>query len=216
MTRTKTKPAKAASAQGRELLRQLSRLTPEMIATIRPMVELESPSFDKPAVDRLGAWLATEFQRLGARVRFHRAQQCGDHLQADFAGASTSRGRVLLMGHIDTVWDIGTLANMPFRQEKGRLWGPGVLDMKAGIAQMMFAIDGLRRLRGDLPRPVTVLLVADEEVGSNSSRPVTEALARQSAAVLVLEPAFGRRGALKTARKGVGDYTVTVHGRAAH
>jgi glutamate carboxypeptidase len=105
---------------------------------------------------------------------------------------------------------------MPFCEKDGRLWGPGVLDMKAGIAQMLFAVDAWREVRGSLPRPVTVLLVTDEEVGSESSRPVTEALAKRSAAVLVLEPSFGPKGALKTGRKGVGDYVVKVHGRAAH
>jgi len=91
-----------------------------------------------------------------------------------------------------------------------------VLDMKAGIAQMLFAIEALRELRGSLPRAVTVLLVSDEEVGSESSRAITERLAKRSAAVLVLEPAAGLEGALKTARKGVGNYTLKVLGRAAH
>ncbi len=129
---------------------------------------------------------------------------------------TSKRPPVLLLGHFDTVWDLGTLASMPFREADGRLWGPGVLDMKSGIAQMIFAIESLRRLRGQLPRPVTVLLVTDEEVGSESSRPMTESLARKCGAVLVIEPSYGLDGALKTARKGVGDYTLKVKGRAAH
>ncbi len=88
--------------------------------------------------------------------------------------------------------------------------------MKSGIAQMIFAIEALQRVRGKLPRPVTVMLVTDEEVGSESSRPLTESIAKKCAAVLVVEPAFGLNGALKTARKGVGDYTLKVNGRAAH
>jgi glutamate carboxypeptidase len=105
---------------------------------------------------------------------------------------------------------------MPCRVDKGRLHGPGVLDMKSGIALMLYAIEALQAWHGQLPRPVTVFLVSDEEVGSTSSRKITEALAGESAAVFVLEPAAGLRGAVKTARKGVGEYTLTVSGVAAH
>jgi glutamate carboxypeptidase len=111
---------------------------------------------------------------------------------------------------------MGTLARMPCRNSGGKLTGPGVLDMKSGIVLMMAAIEGLRSLHGGLPRPVTVLLVSDEEVGSESSRHVTESLAGDSAGVLVCEPSFGLRGAVKTARKGVGEYKIEVRGKAAH
>ena len=191
-----------------------SRL-PKMIALVRRMVEQESPSFNKPAVDALGRMLAREFEQRGAKLKLHRAASFGDHLQADFAGARGGQP-VMLLGHIDTVYDVGTLSGMPWREERGRLCGPGVLDMKTGIAQMLFAIDVLRAVRGELPRPVRVLLVTDEEVGSASSRAITERLAKQSAAVLVCEPPFGLEGALKTGRKGVGEYTVRVRGVAAH
>lgn len=199
---------------GAELVRRLDARRAEIAATIRRLVEAESPSFDKGAVDRLGRMLAVEFGRRGARVRFHRARGFGDHLQADFPGAK--RPPVLLLGHLDTVWDVGTLKIMPFREHGGRLWGPGVLDMKAGIAQVLFAIEALRDSERRLARAVTVLLVSDEEVGSATSRAVTEKLAQKSAAVLVCEPAFGIKGALKTARKGVGQYRLKVLGRAAH
>jgi glutamate carboxypeptidase len=112
---------------------------------------------------------------------------------------------------------MGTLAEMPCRLADGRLHGPGVLDMKSGIALILYALDGLRTWHNDsLPRPVTVLLVSDEEIGSDSSRPITESLARRSSAVLVLEPSYGLKGAVKTARKGVGEYTIKVTGKAAH
>ncbi len=199
---------------GQAMLGFLRTRQDEMVARLCTLVEFESPSSDKAAVDRLGQALAAEFARMGGRCRSHRCRDCGDHLQVDFAGG---KGKpVLLLGHMDTVWDIGTIREMPFRIADGRAWGPGAFDMKAGIVQGMAAIEALREVRRKLPRPVTVLLVTDEEVGSESSRKITESLARKAAAVLVLEPAHGPKGALKTARKGVGDFTVKVTGRAAH
>jgi glutamate carboxypeptidase len=184
--------------------------------TIRQLVEIESPSDNKHAVDRLGALLAGRFEGLGGHAKFHRTQDFGDHLQVDFATERSGKP-VLLLGHIDTVYPLGTLAGMPCRVADGRLHGPGALDMKSGIALMLHAIDGLRTWHSDsLPRPVTVLLVSDEEVGSNSSRRITESLAKKSVAVLVLEPSYGLKGAVKTARKGVGEYTLKVTGKAAH
>lgn len=204
-----------AKNSGNGVLAAAKSRLPKMIALVRRLVEQESPSFNKPAVDALGRMLAREFEQRGAKVKLHRAASFGDHLQADFAGARGGQP-VMLLGHIDTVYDVGTLSGMPWREERGRLCGPGVLDMKTGIAQMLFAIDVLRAVRGELPRPVRVLLVTDEEVGSASSRAITERLAKQSAAVLVCEPPFGLEGALKTGRKGVGEYTVRVRGVAAH
>lgn len=183
--------------------------------TIRQLVEIESPSDNKPAVDQLGALLAGRFEKIGGHAKFHRVPDFGDHLQVDFPGG---RGKpVLLLGHIDTVYPMGTLSTMPCRVADGRLWGPGALDMKSGIALILHALEGLRAWHSDsLPRPVTVLLVSDEEVGSGSSRRITESLARKSGAVLVLEPSYGIQGAVKTARKGVGEYSIKVTGKAAH
>jgi len=161
------------------------------------------------------SYLAKKFEALGGTARIHATKKFGNNLQIDFAGRGEAKP-VLLLGHYDTVYPLGTLAKMPVRETDGRLHGPGVLDMKAGVALMWFAIEALKAWHGGLPRPVTVFLVSDEEVGSDSSRPMTEILARKSAAVLVLEPAAGTRGAVKTARKGVGDYTLTVEGIAAH
>jgi glutamate carboxypeptidase len=184
--------------------------------TIRQLVEIESPSDNKPAVDQLGALLAGRFEKIGGHAKFHRAQNFGDHLQVDFSGVPSGKP-VLLLGHIDTVYPTGTLSTMPCRVADGRLWGPGALDMKSGIALILHALEGLRAWHGDtVPRPVTVLLVTDEEVGSQSSRRITESLARKSEAVLVLEPSYGIKGAVKTARKGVGEYTIRVTGKAAH
>jgi len=186
-----------------------------MIDIIRRLVEIESPSDNKQAVDRCSAFAAEEFAALGGRAQFHRVADFGNHLQVDFPG-ETQQKPVLLLGHYDTVYPLGTLTTMPCRLGNGRLWGPGVLDMKSGIALMMYAIRGLQEWNGQLPRPVTVLLVSDEEVGSDTSRAITEDLAKRSSAVLVLEPSYGHKGAVKTARKGVGEYALKVTGVASH
>jgi glutamate carboxypeptidase len=197
-------------------LRHFEERRDEMVQTIRQLVETESPSDNKEAVDRLGALLAGRFEGLGGHAKFYRVQNFGDHLQVDFVGAG-NRKPVLLLGHLDTVYPMGTLANMPCRVADGRLSGPGAFDMKSGIALMLHAIEGLRAWHEDiLPRPVTVLLVSDEEVGSETSRRITENLAKNSAAVLVLEPSHGPKGAVKTARKGIGEYVLKVKGKAAH
>ena len=185
-----------------------------MLATIRELVEIESPSDHKPALDQMGAFLAEKFAALGGSTRIHHAAHYGNNLQIDFSSSKKAEP-ILLLGHFDTVYPLGTLPTMPCRVTEGRMHGPGVLDMKSGIAMMLQAIEALRAWHGELPRPLTVFLVADEEIGSYSSRKITEALARKSAAVLVLEPA-GPRGAVKTARKGVGEYTLHVEGVAAH
>jgi len=188
----------------------------EIVQTIRQLVETESPTENKAAVDRLGALLAGRFEALGGHAKFHRVQNFGDHLQVDFEGARGGKP-VMLLGHLDTVYPLGTLATMPCRVTDERLWGPGSFDMKSGIAFMLHAIQGLRAWHEDkLPRPVTVLLVSDEEVGSDTSRLITENLAKKSAAVLVPEPSHGLKGAVKTARKGIGEYILKVTGKAAH
>ena len=196
-------------------LRYFESRLDRLLETIFEFVGVESPSDSKPATDRMGAHLAQKFAQIGGRPQVHRAVEYGDNLQIDFPGSSDAKA-VLLLGHFDTVYPLGTLPTMPCHVENGRLYGPGVLDMKAGIALMLVVLEALQTWHRQLPRPVTVFLVSDEEVGSYSSRKITEDLARKSAAVLVLEPAAGVRGAVKTARKGVGEYTLTVKGIAAH
>ena len=208
-----------SSVEAQRRLAYFDERRDEIVSTIRELVEIESPSDNKAAVDRIAEAVAHRFSRLGGEVRFHRAQDFGSHLQVNFGGKSAKP--VLLLGHYDTVYPLGTLATMPSRVANNKLTGPGVLDMKSGIALMLHALGGLQEWHskeqtGGLPRPVTVLLVSDEEVGSNSSRAITESLAKKAAAVLVLEPSYGRHGAVKTARKGVGEYLVRVTGKASH
>lgn len=216
-SRKPAKPVKAAPAQPlTERLKYFEERRDQMVETIRQLVEVESPSDDKAAADRLASLLAGRFEGLGGHSKFHRVQDFGNHLQVDF-GTERRAKPVLLLGHYDTVYPAGTLKTMPCRVEGGRLFGPGALDMKSGIALMLQAIEALRAWHGDdVPRPITVLLVSDEEVGSDSSRRITESLARNAEAVLVVEPSLGLQGAVKTARKGVGEYIVKAIGKAAH
>lgn len=208
---------KPSESLPRALLAFAHRHREEMLRWIGRAVEIESPSFTKAAVDQMGEFLATEFGAAGGKVQIHRHADAGNHVQVDFVPrGANSRKPILLVGHHDTVWELGTLSSMPFRVADGRLWGPGALDMKAGLAQVFFAIRALQQMSGGIPRPVTVLSVTDEEIGSHSSRQLTEQLAKKSIAVLVMEPGQGLEGALKTARKGVGEYRLRVRGKAAH
>ena len=204
-----------ASINWRERLRYFESRQEALVATIRELVEIESPSDNKAAADRMSRFLAEKFEAIGGHVRLHPAADFGDNLQVDFPGREKLKP-VLLLGHFDTVYPLGTLETMPCSVSDGRLHGPGALDMKSGIALMLYVIEALETWHAGLPRPVTVFLVSDEEVGSSSSRKITESLAMESAAVLVLEPSAGPHGAVKTARKGVGEYKLTVRGVAAH
>jgi glutamate carboxypeptidase len=185
--------------------------------TLRELVQQESPSEDRTAVNAAGALVEQWAREQGARVKRHRQSQFGDVFELRFGPSRSSHKPILLLGHLDTVWPIGTLKKMPWRESgrsesDRRYWGPGVLDMKAGVVMALAALGTLREMK--LSRPVTLLLNSDEEVGSPISRPITERLALESAAVLVLEPAQGL--AYKTARKGVGQYHVQVSGVGAH
>jgi glutamate carboxypeptidase len=188
---------------------------PAMIKLLRQMVEIESPSDNKAAVDRCIAFTAKQCTRLGGHVHLHRQKEFGDLLEARFGPKKSSQKPILLLGHLDTVWPLGTLKGMPFRVADRRVWGPGVLDMKAGVAMAFTAIAILKEQRR-LTQPIVMLLNSDEEVGSTVSRAVTEKLAGRCKAVYVLEPAQGLAGAYKTARKGVGNYSIRVQGVAAH
>jgi glutamate carboxypeptidase len=180
--------------------------------TLRELVQQESPSEDRLAVNAAMGIAERQAREHGAQAKRHRQSQFGDVLELRFGPSRTKQKPILLLGHLDTVWPIGTLAKMPWREADGRYWGPGVLDMKAGVVMALAALNTLREMK--LARPVTLLLNSEEEVGSPISRAITERLALESAAVLVLEPAQGL--AYKTARKGVGNYHVQVTGVAAH
>jgi glutamate carboxypeptidase len=203
------------SYQPVELLEEMRRRENRILGLLKDLVELESPSHDKAAVDRCVDLVEKACVRMGGRVRRHRRREFGDLLEARFGRRGRAAKPVMLLGHLDTVWELGTLKQMPFRVEKGRVWGPGALDMKSGVAMALTALEYLIE-KELLLRPVILLLVSDEEIGSRASRAVTEKLALECEAVYVLEFAQGLAGAYKTARKGVGEYAVHVEGVAAH
>jgi len=196
--------------------RYLRGRTPALLRLLRRLVELESPSHDKAAVDRLARVLAREWQRRGARVRLLRRAEYGTVLRAELSFRRRRHGQLLVLGHLDTVYDRGVLRRMPFHTRGARVCGPGTFDMKGGIVIGLAAVEVLQAFRLVPARKVVFLYSSDEETGSAASEVFITREARRSQAVLVLEPAAGPRGALKTARKGVAEYELTVHGRAAH
>lgn len=209
------KAVESASYGPREVLAALREREDLLLSKIRALVEIESPSDDKAGVDRCVDAVADMASRIGGRVKRHRQRSVGDVLEIRWAGSQRGVAPVMLLGHLDTVWAMGTLRTMPWRVAEGRAWGPGVLDMKAGVAMALTAAEFLRET-GGLRRGVILLLTSDEEVGSTASRAMVEKLARECGAVFVLEPAQGPAGAYKTARKGVGNYTIRVRGVASH
>ncbi len=199
----------------RDLTLAVARRRPQMLEMIARLVGLESPTDDRAAVNRCVRLLEEWITATGGKSRRSKQKSAGDLLVGRFGPGRTTAKPLMLLGHLDTVWPLGTLRKMPFRLRGGRAWGPGVLDMKAGI---VMAISALRVLEeaGRLTRPVIFLLNSDEETGSNCSRALVESLASKCASVFVLEPAQGLPGAYKTARKGVANYRLQVHGVAAH
>ncbi len=207
----------------RRLLKDAKERQERMVQELEALVSVESPSENKGAVDRASHLVAGWFEELGGKIRWYRQKQFGDLLEVRLR-AMGSRPRqaagarqkpILLLGHLDTVWPMGTLATMPFRKAKGKLFGPGVYDMKAGVVMALHALAMLREAEA-MASPVVVLLNSEEEVGSPVSRAVTQEIALECSKVFVLEPAQGPQGAYKTARKGVGEYTIHVQGVAAH
>jgi glutamate carboxypeptidase len=200
-----------APDQGSALLSYLRERAGAMLSAIEDLVSQESPSGDVAALDALRAKIARRFFAVGASV----ARVPDGSLLVQFGVQAGRKRPSLILGHFDTVWPIGTLARLPFRVEDGRAYGPGVYDMKAGLVLAEFALKAINDLRLTTPRTVMLLLTPDEEVGSVQSRASIELAAREAAFVLVPEPPL-EGGALKTARKGIGRFTVEVTGRAAH
>jgi len=203
-------PAKA-------FLQILKPRLPQMLLTLRNFVIAESPSLDKAPADHCCSVIASEWRKRGAHVARIANKHRGDLLRiAWWPQRSRPQGQLLVLGHYDTVYARGTLAHMPFRMAAGRVYGPGTFDMKAGLVQALFALDALQRSATPFHKRIVFLWTSDEEIGSDASRKIIESEARRSDAVFVLEPSFGGRGLLKTARKGVGEAEIIVRGRSSH
>ena len=188
---------------------------PAIVDLIRQLVEIESPTVHKPGVDKVADVVSEAAADIAHVTRYAQADH-GDHLRLEFAIPTRGEGQVLALGHLDTVWALGTLDRMGWRESDGRLWGPGVFDMKAGVAYLLFAARALRDLGLECKRRFVLQLNSDEEIGSPTSTPLTKVEARKSAAVLVAEPSAGLKGRVKTARKGGGTFVVEVKGVPSH
>jgi acetylornithine deacetylase/succinyl-diaminopimelate desuccinylase-like protein len=190
---------------------------PQMLDLLRELVLLESPSLEKNAADRCCGFLAHQWLLRGGIVHVLKQTRRGDHLRVVWpATASRPSRQLLVLGHYDTVYPVGTLSRMPFHVSAGKAYGPGSFDMKAGMVQALFAFEALQELKLPVLQNIVFLWTSDEEIGSGSSREIIEAEARRSDAVFVLEPSLGPRGLLKTSRKGVGEAALVVKGRPAH
>jgi glutamate carboxypeptidase len=201
----------------KSLLKSLTPQLPNILRTLEAMVRAESPSTEKAPADACAQEIAREWRTRNVRVELLEQKHRGAHLRAThFPLVAKSRGQLLVLGHYDTVYASGTLTSMPYRVAGGRVYGPGVFDMKGGIVQALFALDAILHSRAALGKKIVFLWTSDEEIGSESSRKLLETEAQRSDAVFVLEPALGPKGLLKTARKGVGEAELIVRGRASH
>jgi glutamate carboxypeptidase len=186
-----------------------------ILDSLETIVQLESPSTDKAAVDRLVKHLREACEKLGASIESHDQSDWGDLTVASWPGSGSEDGQILVMTHIDTVWPVGTIDRLPWSIEGDVGRGPGIFDMKASVAMMLEAMRMISE-QNAANRPIKWLINTDEEMGSPVSRPLIESLARESEYVLCLEPPVPPHGALKTARKGVGMFTMKVTGKASH
>lgn len=199
-----------------ELLGWLHERRDEIAALTVLLAEAESPSRDTVALDRVRTMLEGLLAQLGFEVERVPGDDGCEHLLARLPGGPDDRPEQLLLGHFDTVWPVGTLTTMPVRRQGERLHGPGVFDMKGGLAQMIWALRANLELGVDMPCRPVVFLNCDEEIGSPDSRAKIEPLAAGACRAFVMEPSFGPDGDLKTGRKGVGRFTLRVTGVASH
>lgn len=199
-----------------DVLRILQQRRADLVALLQTLAEAESPSDVPEAQAPVFAFIMEALEPLGYRFLRLPAKTSGGQLFARPSAAASGTPAQLMLGHVDTVWPLGTLEEMPVEQRNGCLYGPGVFDMKGGIVQMVFALQALQDLSLTPPLQPVIFLNSDEEVGSVESRPRIRRLARAAARTFVLEPSLGPQGLLKTARKGVGRFTIEVQGRASH
>ncbi len=188
-----------------------------ILSFIRDLVEMETPSREEVRLNEMAGLVAERFRAIGGQVEQLPEPGYGTHLVANFASAENrDQSHILVLGHLDTVWPVGTLKRLPFRvTPEGTAHGPGIFDMKSGVTLTIEALSAIRSLGLGTKRPVRVLFTCDEEIGSRTSRPLVEREARGAAAALVIEPPI-TGGIVKTGRKGIGVFTIRAIGRAAH
>lgn len=202
--------------QGLATLARVRAMRDEFVGFLSDLAVIESPTDHPETQAAVQAVLADALRDLGYEVRILPGRTTGGHLYARRAGRDRSRPSQLLVGHTDTVWPLGTLREMPVRIEDGRLHGPGTLDMKGGLTQIVFALRALAELGLEPEVEPVVFVNSDEEIGSPESRRWVRALARVACRAFILEPALGPDARVKTGRKGVGRFDVTIRGRASH
>ena len=199
-----------------EVRRYFAEHRQAMIDLLTRLVLAESPSTKAEAQQEVLATLYGALNALDYRVRIVPGRQSGGHLYARPKNRERGRPYQLLLGHCDTVWPLGALKDMPLESHDGRMTGPGIYDMKAGLVQMIWSLRALRDLKIPLVATPVVVINSDEEIGSRESSATIHRLARRALRAFVMEPSLGQSGQLKTRRKGVGRFTLTVKGRAAH
>ncbi len=199
-----------------DILNYLTAHRQEMIDFVAALARLESPTSRPETQAPVQDLLRESLEQLGFVVEIIPGKQSGGMLLARPSTLAPDQPQQLLLGHSDTVWPVGTLAEMPVEVAGNVMRGPGVLDMKSGLTQMIFALRALAELGGETAVAPIIFINSDEETGSDDSRAHIERLAQAVARVYVLEPALGSEGKIKTARKGVGEFAITVRGKAAH
>ncbi|MFQ5921739.1 MAG: M20 family metallopeptidase [Anaerolineales bacterium] len=185
---------------------------PDLLEILRRLVEIESPTPEKLAVDRAGSFVAEQMEQLGASVQRIEQSEVGDHWLGSWGSGP---GGILMMVHVDTVHPIGTLEHFPWSEVDGKIYGPGIMDMKASAAIALTAIRALRQGAGLPERRISLMFNSDEETGSHTSQELIQSQAKEHDLVLCLEPALPD-AALKTWRKGIGMFEIEVEGRMAH
>src|ERR1019366_9759881 len=198
------------------ILSYLQERRQDMVDLLQRLALAESPSDNPAVVAPVLAVLASELEKAGLSVRLFPGHVSAGTLFARPRERNEQSPLQLFVGHCDTVWPVGTLGQMPVRVEGETVRGPGVFDMKGGLVQMLFALRAVNDLGLRPPADSVVVINSDEEIGSTDSTPLIRRLARFAVRAFILEPAFGRAGKLKTARKASGAFTITIKGRAAH
>ncbi|NGP77548.1 M20 family metallopeptidase [Balneolaceae bacterium YR4-1] len=202
--------------RAKELNRYFENHKEDFLGVLQALVEMETPSNEPDRFSDILSLLTKEFEKLQYRVEHIPGRETAGHLLCKPANFDPKEPTQLVIGHCDTVWDMGTIKDMPFRVEEDQVFGPGVFDMKSGLCMMIFALRAIQYLKKDLPVQPVFLINSDEEIGSEESQSLIIEEAKKASRTLVLEPALGTEGKIKTRRKGIGEFTITIKGKPSH